>query len=106
VVEAAELRQRGTARGIVVRAEERARRIMPADPPPVLECTHEGILRYQGWLVQAVATGRIDARQANACSYALIGLRRDVDRDQLARELRAARAELAALKKQLERGSR
>ncbi len=96
--EAAAIRTRGLERAHRVQSENAARRVKPDDPPPVLELTPEGLLRYGGWIVQACATGAIDVKTANALSYSLVGLRQSVSNEKLAGDLRAARAEVAALK--------
>lgn len=103
----AELMRADSARGLEraheKNREEHARRIAHDDPPIDLEMTPEGVMRYQADIIQRLATGRLDPKTANGISYALVGLRKDVDADELRRNLKQAQQTIADLTKKIER---
>lgn len=92
--------QAARERGLATAAREKRTR-PEALRPPDLEHSLQGIVEYSAWVVQALATGKIDKAVATGLSYGLQGLRAALTARDLERQLDDARAELATLRRQL-----
>lgn len=80
---------------------KRRRRALAAEPgttPPVPE-TLEDAASYFAFLVNAGATGAMDARLVHECSFALKGFQSALEKRDLLREMKQLRADLAAARK-------
>jgi len=65
----------------------------------------EDATRYFAWLVDAGATGKLDARTVHECSFALKGFQSAAEKRDLEREIKALRKQLDELTKQPRRAS-
>lgn len=85
-----------------VAAKEAKVRAKAADPsivPPVPKNLDDAT-KYFAWLVDAGATGKMDARSVHECSFALKGFQSALEKRDLLREITKLRAELAAARKE------
>ncbi|CAN5872334.1 hypothetical protein BH11GEM2_BH11GEM2_06720 [soil metagenome] len=76
------------------RAAAGAKGVFPDDVPAVPK-TLDDATKYYAWIVNAVATGRLDARSGHECSFALHGFRAAAEKRDLEREIKKLRDELA-----------
>lgn len=75
-------------------AQEKA----PLNVPPAPK-TLDDATRYFAWIVNAVATGALDARSGHECAYALNGFKAAAEKRDLEREIQQLREELAAARR-------
>ena len=80
-------------------AKVRARAADPATVPAVPK-NLEDATKYFAWLVDAGATGKMDARTVHECSFALKGFQSALEKRDLLREIGKLRSELAAARKE------
>jgi hypothetical protein len=96
-------RRRGQVKGLAASAAGRAERALlkPTtleDPPPPLERTLEGVVRFLAWVAMQVAGGKMAPKQGSTTTYALTTLRAALVARDLEDQLKAARAQLAAVR--------
>lgn len=95
-VEAAATRRRGTDNSVEAQKLRAARApVTTDDPVPPLEMTLEGLSKWQGWVVVALAAGKLDANTARALTSGLTNLRALLEKRDLGDEFKKARAALA-----------
>ncbi len=100
IAERARIRSAGgdASRVSKVRAKAADPATVPAPPKNLEDAT-----KYFAWLVDAGATGKMDARTVHECSFALKGFQSALEKRDLLREIEQLRRDLATARKEIPR---